>query len=171
MVALLRTALLLLPFVTTLTTASFVEEDLNDWAIGGFNAPSDSPDDIGVTALLVNQISRQNNATLLWGPYRPQVYFGVKPRLPDSLIAGLMWAGVDDFQNFQKGFRHTCEQADELDGYGWEEYDVRTGGRQVVRDRGNGVDLQMEWRKVEGGSEGGHWGVRVTGTVRKDGKR
>lgn len=80
-----------------------------------------------------------------------------------------MWAGVNDFQGLQKNFRHTCEQGDEVDGYGWVQYDARSGGTQKVADRGNGVDLVMEWRKVEGGQHGGHWGVRITGTPREDG--
>lgn len=41
-------------------------------------------------------------------------------------------------------------------GYGWEEYDVRTGGRQVIRDRGNKVDITTEFVKVAGGDNGEH---------------
>jgi mannosyl-oligosaccharide glucosidase len=39
-------------------------------------------------------------------------------------------------------------------GYGWEEYDVRTGGKQVIRDQTNKVDLTTEFVKVEGGNNG-----------------
>jgi len=46
---------------------------------------------------LVNEISRVSNQSLMWGPYRPNLYFGVKPRIPKSMIAGLMWGKVDDF--------------------------------------------------------------------------
>lgn len=74
-------------------------------------------------------------------------------------------------------------------GYGWEEYDVRTGGSQIIRDQGNMIDIQTQFVKVEGGEHGwshlnrfttlnkltdyllgGHWGVRITGTLRADGK-
>ena len=41
-------------------------------------------------------------------------------------------------------------------GYGWEEYDVRTGGKQVIRDRGNKVDITTEFVKVAGGDNGEH---------------
>lgn len=51
--------------------------------------------------ILVNEISRASNQSLLWGPYRPNLYFGVKPRIPNSLIAGLMWSRVDDFKSIQ----------------------------------------------------------------------
>ena len=47
--------------------------------------------------ILVNEISRVSNQSLMWGPYRPNLYFGVKPRIPKSMIAGLMWGKVDDF--------------------------------------------------------------------------
>lgn len=65
-----------------------------------------------------------------------------------------MWAGTNSYQEMRDQFRHTCEQYDDLDGYGWEQYDIRTGGKQVVRDKGNKIDLTMEWRKVEGGNHG-----------------
>jgi mannosyl-oligosaccharide glucosidase len=37
-----------------------------------------------------------NNASLLWGPYRPNLYLGIRPRMPESLIAGLMWGKFDE---------------------------------------------------------------------------
>lgn len=51
--------------------------------------------------ILVNEISRASNQSLLWGPYRPNLYFGIKPRIPNSLIAGLMWSRVEDFRSVQ----------------------------------------------------------------------
>ena len=53
-------------------------------------------------------------------------------------------------------------------GYGWDEYDVRTGGRQTIHDAGNNLDMQMEFVKVSGGTHGGSWGVRIKGTPRED---
>jgi Glycosyl hydrolase family 63 N-terminal domain len=41
------------------------------------------------------------NGSLLWGPYRPNLYFGIRPRIPKSLLAGLMWAKVDNFATVQ----------------------------------------------------------------------
>ena len=46
--------------------------------------------------------TKLSNETLLWGPYRPNLYFGVRPRIPKSLMTGLMWAKVDGFQNVQQ---------------------------------------------------------------------
>ena len=53
-------------------------------------------------------------------------------------------------------------------GYGWEEYDARQGGRQIIHDSGNNIDLTTEFVKFPGGDHGGSWGVRVKGTPRAD---
>ena len=53
------------------------------------------------TSILYNEIARANNQSLLWGPYRPNLYFGVRPRIPKSFMGGLMWAKVDEFQEVQ----------------------------------------------------------------------
>ena len=37
-----------------------------------------------------------NEAPLLWGPYRPNLYLGLRPRVPESLVAGLMWGKLDE---------------------------------------------------------------------------
>jgi hypothetical protein len=58
-------------------------------------------------SILLNEIARASNQSLLWGPYRPNVYFGVKPRVPDSFFAGLMWAGVNSFKTFQHSTSNT----------------------------------------------------------------
>lgn len=52
-----------------------------------------------VPAFVITENQRAANQSLLWGTYRPQVFFGVKPRLPKSLLAGLMWMKVDDYTN------------------------------------------------------------------------
>lgn len=64
-------------------------------------------------------------------------------------------------------FRHTCEQH-ELDGYGWDEYDVRSGGRQTIHDPANNIDITTEFIKFPGGEHGGSWGARIRGTPRED---
>lgn len=45
--------------------------------------------------------AKLSNESLLWGPYRPNLYFGVRPRIPKSLTTGLLWAKVDNFQGVQ----------------------------------------------------------------------
>lgn len=55
-------------------------------------------------SILRNEFSRASNETLLWGPYRPNLYFGVKPRVPESFISGLMWSSVNDYKAFQESW-------------------------------------------------------------------
>jgi hypothetical protein len=47
------------------------------------------------------EVEKATNASLLWGPYRPNLYFGVRPRIPKSLMGGLMWTRVEDYQSVQ----------------------------------------------------------------------
>lgn len=52
-------------------------------------------------SVLINEVAKASNQSLLWGPYKPNLYFGVRPRLPKSLTAGLMWAKVDTYATAQ----------------------------------------------------------------------
>ena len=54
------------------------------------------------SSILYKEVSRSANQTLLWGPYRPNLYFGVRPRLHKSFMGGLMWANVDSIEDVQK---------------------------------------------------------------------
>ncbi|KAF2454506.1 glucosidase I [Lineolata rhizophorae] len=112
------------------------------------------------------ELARNASASLLWGPYRPNLYFGVRPRIPKSLMTGLMWSRVDDYTSVQSNFRHTCEQSENMAGYGWTTYDARHGGLQTIHDADNELDLTTSFVKFPGGSHGGSWGLRVTGTPR-----
>ena len=49
----------------------------------------------------VAEIEKASNESLLWGPYRPNLYFGVRPRIPKSLMGGLLWTRVEDYQSVQ----------------------------------------------------------------------
>lgn len=42
------------------------------------------------------------NDSLLWGTYRPNLYFGTRPRIPESLLTGIMWFSGDNAQGFQR---------------------------------------------------------------------
>ena len=52
-------------------------------------------------SILLGEIGRASNESLLWGPYKPNLYFGVRPKIPKSLSAGLMWVKADNFQDVQ----------------------------------------------------------------------
>jgi hypothetical protein len=49
----------------------------------------------------VAEIEKASNESLLWGPYRPNLYFGVRPRIPKSLMGGLLWTRVEDYASVQ----------------------------------------------------------------------
>ncbi|KOS21346.1 putative mannosyl-oligosaccharide glucosidase [Escovopsis weberi] len=120
---------------------------------------------------VADEIGRLNNDSLLWGPYKSNLYFGVRPRLAQSLWTGLMWSRMDDYADLQNRFRYTCEQSAELQGYGWDEYDARTGGTQSIHDEGSMMDITTSFVKVPGGSHGGSWAARIKGTLRDDAPR
>jgi mannosyl-oligosaccharide glucosidase len=104
--------------------------------------------------------------SLLWGPYRPNVYFGVRPRMPKSNSFGLMWTNVVTSRIESNNLRHTCEQSDGLAQYGWDMYDTRAGGIQNIFDPGNNLNLTIEFVKISDGSRKGSWGARIRGTFR-----
>ncbi|KAK5993671.1 putative mannosyl-oligosaccharide glucosidase [Cladobotryum mycophilum] len=117
-------------------------------------------------SILINEIGRLNNESLFWGPYKPNLYFGVRPRLPEGLWTGLMWGKIEEYTDVQNLFRYTCEQSEDLHGYGWDEYDARTGGIQSIHDEGNMIDITTSFIKVPGGSHGGSWAARIKGTIK-----
>jgi mannosyl-oligosaccharide glucosidase len=51
-------------------------------------------------------LQRATNQSLLWGTYRPNLYFGLRPRQPHSLMTGMLWFGTQDFQSFAREYRN-----------------------------------------------------------------
>ncbi|KAF8968399.1 glycoside hydrolase [Flammula alnicola] len=117
---------------------------------------------LALLPLALAVLSQSTNDTLLWGAYRPNLYFGLRPRIPQSLMTGLMWFGTQDYQSIGKA-RHACDQGDNLDSYTWTEYDTREGGVQVIKDSFNNVKITTEFLKVAGGNHGGSWAARIKG--------
>ncbi|KAF9384276.1 Processing alpha glucosidase I [Podila verticillata] len=109
-----------------------------------------------------NTISAASNQSLLWGVYRPNLYFGTRPRLPDSVMTGLMWFGMQDYHGADN-IRHGCEERDGFEKYGWLKHDGRSFGVQQLKDTANNVELTTEFIKVPGGEHGGSWGARISG--------
>ncbi|XP_065121544.1 mannosyl-oligosaccharide glucosidase [Paramisgurnus dabryanus] len=93
-----------------------------------------------------------------WGSYRPQVYFGMKTRSPRSVVTGLMW--MQQSTDMDVNLRHTCEQGDHLQGYGWLMHDGVSFGVQEIHDRH--FTLTTEFVKRMGGDHGGDWTWRIT---------
>ncbi|KAM0808066.1 hypothetical protein AB5N19_08407 [Seiridium cardinale] len=110
-----------------------------------------------------SRAGRETTSLKTWGPYRPNLYFGVRPTIPDTLLFGLMWASGDDQSGMLNTLRDTCEQSDGMEGYGWTAYDVRIGGSQTMHDSTLQLDLKTDFFKTKDGES---WTVRVTGTPR-----
>ena len=66
------------------------------------------------------------------------------------------------------GLRYTCEQGEDIHGYGWDEYDARSGGVQTIHDEGNNIDITTTFVKIPGGTHGGSWAARIKGELRSD---
>ena len=90
--------------------------------------------------------------SLFWGSYRPGVYFGLKTRAKTSdLLFGLMWfipsmvksieilfylclkRFVLQVRQGELGFRHWCEQGDNLESFGWLQHDAKSFGYQGAK--------------------------------------
>ena len=59
---------------------------------------------------VLSENAKVSNESLLWGPYRPNLYFGIRPRIPKSLMTGLIWAKVDNFQSVQNSTWHNVAE-------------------------------------------------------------
>jgi len=73
-----------------------------------------------VHTLLVQTIAADNtsasfNASLLWGPYRPNLYLGIRPRIPDGIVTGLMWGKFEDVERSGCQTLQTHCYADQVD--------------------------------------------------------
>ncbi|KAH8879617.1 glycoside hydrolase family 63 protein [Thozetella sp. PMI_491] len=119
-------------------------------------------------SILISEAGRLNNQSLLWGPYRPNLYFGVRPRIPQSLMAALLWGKIETYDDFQQSIRYTCEQNEGMHGYGWDEFDTRAGGVQSIHDTENSIDITTSFVKIPGGSHGGSWAARIKGKLHDD---
>ena len=69
-----------------------------------------------------------------------------------------MW--FRQFSDMDVNLRHTCEQSDRLQGYGWLMHDAVSFGVQEIRD--SDFTLTTEFVKRKGGEHGGDWTWRIT---------
>lgn len=51
----------------------------------------------GDESVLTSESNRLNNQSLLWGPYKSNLYFGVRPRVPQGLWTALLWSRVEEY--------------------------------------------------------------------------
>ena len=62
------------------------------------------------------------------------MYFGIRPRVPRSLLAGIMWYSYDGSGKME--IRHVCQHGDGLRQYGWIRHDGTSYGQQRIVDHG-----------------------------------
>lgn len=62
--------------------------------------------------------------------------------------------------------RHSCEQSDEMETYGWSTYDPRSGGSQRVNDVHNGLNLNIDFIRLTGKRDSRDWAARVSALPR-----
>lgn len=106
---------------------------------------------------LLAGLSKEHNASLLWGSYRPGVYFGLRSRTaPLALAAGLVWSFRDGQGRLR--VRHQCEESDQLSKYGWGQHDGMHFGNQQIEDPAARLQLNTSFVK-----RGAGWHARVQG--------
>ena len=64
--------------------------------------------------------------------------------------------------------RHNVNQSEGMARYGWTAYDTRQGGRQIIEDVGNKINLTTEFVKHSDSQGLGNWGLRIRGIPRPD---
>lgn len=72
---------------------------------------------------------------------------------------GIMWFDNSDASGLSR-IRHFVDQGDRLNKYGWEVYDPRVGGKEVIIDQENNLNLTIYFTKSH---DGENWAVRVQG--------
>ncbi|MCO5549506.1 hypothetical protein L7F22_002978 [Adiantum nelumboides] len=101
--------------------------------------------------------------SLIWGTYRPQIYFGIRAAEPESFLSGLVWFSPDRPESIINA-RHECSESDKIDGYGWTYHDGRSLAVQEIKDTENNYLLETSWIKTD--LQGtGTWAVRIKGTI------
>jgi mannosyl-oligosaccharide glucosidase len=98
-----------------------------------------------------------SHTSLLWGPYRSGLYFGIRPRIPRSLLSGLMWFNADDLSNVGE-MRHFYQQGDNMKSSNWVRFDPRVGGKQIIVDNLCHITITIDYVKTQDGKS---WGVKV----------
>ncbi|KAF9977520.1 Processing alpha glucosidase I [Actinomortierella ambigua] len=142
--------------------AATTSDDLDGQILLGMSSSTTSAQ----AAVNITEEARQS---LWWGTYRPNLYFGTRPRLPQSLMTGLMWFGLQDYTG-PDNIRHGCEERDGFEKYGWLKHDGRQYGLQEIKDTRNNLDMTTEFLKFPGGKYGGSWGAKISGKPLREGE-
>lgn len=93
------------PLTETLTS-QFEVANMAPWLLSAAVALLQLLPETAVAQDVASPFTKASNDSLLWGPYRPNLYFGVRPRLPKSVLTGLLWAKVEDFASVQNSAQY-----------------------------------------------------------------
>ncbi|CCK70114.1 mannosyl-oligosaccharide glucosidase KNAG_0D03680 [Huiozyma naganishii CBS 8797] len=112
---------------------------------------------------VAESFNKYTKESLLWGPYRSQCYFGIRPRYVDDtpFSLGLMWFDNTDPSALSK-LRHQVDNGENLKKFSWEQYDPRIGGRESIIDEENNLNLTVSFVKTD---DFKNWVVRVNGSA------
>lgn len=102
-------------------------------------------------------VSNDVDSSMLWGSYRPGVYFGLKSREEHPLLTGLMWYLPNQLRSLSD-IRHFCEIGDNLKKYGWTHHDGRNFGIQEIED--GSLSLETSFVKSDGEQQSA-WTARI----------
>ncbi|CAM9467730.1 unnamed protein product [Chrysoparadoxa australica] len=79
------------------------------------------------------------NKELMWGTYRPSVYFGFKTRTaPEAVVGGIMWHSAEPGGLQQ--MRHDALEG-QLEQFGWLQHNGKSYGVQLLKDPVNQMTL------------------------------
>lgn len=118
-----------------------------------FDIILDQPlDDIAQT-----NFEQLSHDSLFWGPYNSGRYLGIRPRVPESLLSGLIWFNAESQHGIGKA-RDFYEQGDNMARANWVQYDPRIGGRQVISDNDCHINITIDFVKSNNGR---NWAVKV----------
>lgn len=120
---------------------------------------------LGLCAVAAAAAATDGNISTVWGTYRPQLFFGLRPQMPRSLVTGLAWFSTADYDHASV-LRHSASDNEGIESFKWLYHDGRNFGIQEITDRKYNYRLETSFVKA-GHQHGrpGHWAVRVRGTV------
>lgn len=105
-------------------------------------------------------VAQALDPSLLWGTFRPQIYFGLRTSMPRSILSGLLWFEPSSPKGLVSA-RHDCSDDHNMNGYGWKYHDGRTFGVQEIKDVEFNYLIETSWLKTGNGS----WAARIKGSV------